>query len=129
MYKYVLNSVIKISTMFVKYFEYYTIILREPFFRGHAAYRLHCMLLHLSFFLHFPYLSFPLRLNPLRFQARGRMMGPNLGFLMVALCNRADHIYFHPVICSFFFFSSPNLSGQRLDVCHTSTHGVALVQI
>ena len=28
-----------------------------------------------------------------------------------------------------FFFSSPNLSGQRLDVCHTSTHGVALVRI
>jgi len=27
----------------------------------------------------------------------------------------------------FFFFSSPNLSGRRLDVCHTSTHGVALV--
>jgi len=49
---------------------------------------------------------------------------------MVALCNRADHIYFHPVICSsFFFFSSPNLSGRRLDVCHTSTHGVALMRI
>jgi len=28
-----------------------------------------------------------------------------------------------------FFFSSPNLSGQRLDVYHTSTHGVALVRI
>ena len=28
-----------------------------------------------------------------------------------------------------FFLSSPNLSGRRLDVCHTSTHGVALVQI
>ena len=27
------------------------------------------------------------------------------------------------------FFSSPNLSRCRLDVCHTSTHGVALVQI
>ena len=27
------------------------------------------------------------------------------------------------------FFSSPNLSGRRLDVCHTSTHGVALVRI
>jgi len=23
---------------------------------------------------------------------------------MVALCNRADHIYFHPVVCSSFFF-------------------------
>jgi len=26
-------------------------------------------------------------------------------------------------------FSSPNLSHRRLDVCHTSTHGVALVRI
>jgi len=30
---------------------------------------------------------------------------------------------------SSFFFSSPNLSRQRLDVYHTSTHGVALVRI
>jgi len=28
-----------------------------------------------------------------------------------------------------FFFSWPNLSGRRLDVYHTSTHGVALVRI
>jgi len=28
-----------------------------------------------------------------------------------------------------FFYSSPNLSGHRLDVYHTSTHGVALVRI
>jgi len=48
---------------------------------------------------------------------------------MAALWNRADHIYFHAVVCSFFFFSSPNLSRSRLDVCHTSTHGVALVRI
>jgi len=27
------------------------------------------------------------------------------------------------------FFSSPNLSGHRVDVYHTSTHGVALVRI
>jgi len=34
-------------------------------------------------------------------------------------------------LLSFFllFFSSPNLSSRRLDVYHTSTHGVALVQI
>jgi len=38
MYKYVLNSVVKISVMFAKYFEYYTIILRGVFFRGHAVY-------------------------------------------------------------------------------------------
>jgi len=34
--------------------------------------------------------------------------------------------------CGFFLslsFSLPNLSGHRLDVYHTSTHGVALVQI
>ena len=30
---------------------------------------------------------------------------------------------------SSFFFSSPNLSGRRLDVYHTLTHGVALVRI
>jgi len=29
----------------------------------------------------------------------------------------------------FFFFSSPNLSCCILDVCHTSTHAVALVRI
>jgi len=56
-----------------------------------------------------------------------------LYFFMVALCNRADHIYFHPVVSfhllSSSFFSSPNLSGRRLDVYHTSTHGVALVRI
>jgi len=32
MYKYVLNSVVKISMMFAKYFEYYAIILGGPFF-------------------------------------------------------------------------------------------------
>jgi len=30
---------------------------------------------------------------------------------------------------SSFFISSPNLSRRRLDVCHTSTRGVALVRI
>ena len=64
---------------------------------------------------------------------------------MVALCNRADHyIYGRPIalwnradhyifmlflLLSSFFISSPNLSGERLDVYHTSTHGVALVRI
>jgi len=55
--------------------------------------------------------------------------------IMAALCNRGAIIF---LPCSFFlllllsssfFFSSPNLSGRRLDVCHTSTHGVALVRI
>jgi len=30
---------------------------------------------------------------------------------------------------SFFLLFFPNLSGRRLDVYHTSTHGVALVRI
>jgi len=33
----VLNSVVDISVMFAKYFEYYSIILRRAFFRGHAV--------------------------------------------------------------------------------------------
>jgi len=33
------------------------------------------------------------------------------------------------ILFFFFFFSSPNLSGRRVDVYHTSTHGVALVRI
>ena len=55
-----------------------------------------------------------------------------LGLVMAALCNRGAIIF---LPCSFFllssssFFSSPNLSGRRSDVCHTSTHGVALVRI
>jgi len=27
-----------------------------------------------------------------------------VSLFMVALCNRVDHIYFHPVVSSFFFF-------------------------
>ena len=37
MYKYVLNSVVKIPMMFAKYFKYYTIILRVTVFRGHTV--------------------------------------------------------------------------------------------
>ena len=48
--------------------------------------------------------------------------------IMVALWNRADH-YIFILFLSFVFISSSNLSGRRLDVYHTSTHGVALVQI
>ena len=47
---------------------------------------------------------------------------------MAALCNRAGHYIFALWFLSssiFFFFSSRNLSGRRLDLCHTSTHGVA----
>jgi len=43
-------------------------------------------------------------------------------------------LYLCPVVSFFLlssssFFPSPNLSGHRLDVYHTSTHGVALVRI
>ena len=44
-------------------------------------------------------------------------------------CVAGADIIFLP--CSFFlsFFSSPNLSGRRLDVYHTLTYGVAVVRI
>jgi len=52
---------------------------------------------------------------------------------MAAVCNRTGHYIFAMWFLSIdllsFFFSSPNLSGHRLDVYHTSTHGVALVRI
>ena len=51
---------------------------------------------------------------------------------MVALCNRADHYIFALWFLSFYLlllFFSPNLSGRRVDVYHTSIHDVALVQI
>jgi len=48
--------------------------------------------------------------------------------IMVALCNRADHYIFALWFLS-SFFSLPNLSSRKLDVYHTSTHGVALVRI
>jgi len=54
-------------------------------------------------------------------------------FIVAALRNRAGHYIFSLWFLSFFllsfFFSSPNLSGRSMDVCHTSTHGVALVRI
>jgi len=49
--------------------------------------------------------------------------------IMAALYNRADHFIVAMVSSFFFLFSSPNLSGRRLDVYHTSIHDVALVQI
>ena len=52
---------------------------------------------------------------------------------MVALCNRETiyifMLWFVLLSSSFFFFSSPNLSGRRLNVHHTLAHGVALVRI
>jgi len=50
---------------------------------------------------------------------------------MAALCNRGGHYIFALWFLSyfFFFFSWPNRSIRRLNVYHTSTHGVALVRI
>jgi len=59
----------------------------------------------------------------------------SMALIMAALCNRGAIIFlacdfYLSIFLSFFlFFSSPNLSGRRSDVCHTSTHGVALVRI
>jgi len=50
-----------------------------------------------------------------------------LAFLWPPCIAGCGHIYFRPV--SFCLFSSPNLSGSRLDVYHTSTHDVVLVRI
>jgi len=48
---------------------------------------------------------------------------------MVALWNRADHYIFALwFLSSIFFLSSPNISGRRLDVYHTSTHDVGICE-
>jgi len=60
-------------------------------------------------------------------QAANQSYGEASLLFMVALWNRADHYIFIVFLSS--FFSSPNLSGWRLDVYHTSAHGVALVRI
>ena len=53
-------------------------------------------------------------------------------FLMAALCNGGHYIFAVLFLSSIYLllcFSSPNLSGRRLDVYHTLTNGVALVRI
>ena len=70
------------------------------------------------------------RIDPLCFQSTCRRRRLDLALVfMVSLWNRADHYIFALwfLLCS-SFFSSPNLSRRRLDVCHTSTDSVALVQ-
>jgi len=57
-----------------------------------------------------------------------------VGLFMAALRSRCVHyifaLWFLSIFLSFYlFYSSPNLSRRRLDVYHTSTHGVALVRI
>jgi len=66
-------------------------------------------------------------------------MEPRLyDYFIHTCCTNSRHVanygplYFCHVVSSSFFlllFSSPNLSRRRLDVCHTSKHGVALVRI
>jgi len=46
--------------------------------------------------------------------------------VMAAVCSRCGQYIF--VLLLSFFFSSPNLNRRRLDLYHTSTHGVALVR-
>jgi len=49
-------------------------------------------------------------------------------FFMVALWNRETiYIFMLWFVLLLSFFSSPNLSSRRLDVYHTSAHGVVLV--
>jgi len=52
-----------------------------------------------------------------------------VNIIMAALWNRASHYTCIFMLWFVSFFSSPTLSSRRLDVYHTSTHGVALVQI
>jgi len=49
---------------------------------------------------------------------------------MAALRSRCGHYIFALWFLSFYlFYSTPNLSGRRLDVYHTTTHDVVLVRI
>ena len=50
-------------------------------------------------------------------------------FVMAALCNGGDYIFARGFYLLLSLFSLPNLSSHRLDVYHTSAHGVALVRI
>jgi len=48
---------------------------------------------------------------------------------MVALCNRAHHIYFHPVVSFYLLSFYPRLFSAAAHWMSASTHGVALVRI
>jgi len=48
---------------------------------------------------------------------------------MAALRSRCGQYIFALWFALPYFFSSPNLSGRRVDVYHISTHRVALVRI
>jgi len=66
--------------------------------------------------------------NPVRVESRrpyGVKTNPGYGRPM----EYGRPLYFCLVVSFYLLFSSPNLSGRRLDVDHTSPHGVALVRI
>ena len=71
------------------------------------------------------------RLYVLNLRRSGNPVKCRVYLWSLALCSRADHhifmLWFVLLLSS--FFSSANLSRRRLDVCHTCTHGVALVRI
>ena len=50
-----------------------------------------------------------------------------LSFYGALQCRCGHYIFILWFLLVSFFFSSPNLSGRRLDVYDTSTHGVAVV--
>jgi len=55
MYKYALNFVVKISVMFAKYFKYYTIILKGPFFLWTCMFDVSTVLLQKAFEMTSPF--------------------------------------------------------------------------
>ena len=59
------------------------------------------------------------------------VMPEPVSVIMAALCSRCGHYIFAPwfLLSIFLLFFSPNLSGGRVYVYHTPTHGVALVRI
>jgi len=74
------------------------------------------------------YLSFYTALWFIITKTTARTLQLLLLLIMATLRNRAGHYIFALwFLSSFYLFSSPNLSGRRLDVYHTSTHSVALV--
>jgi len=75
--------------------------------------------------VHLPFAS----ANKQAFYLNAFVFALTTAFIMVAVWNRADHYIFILWFFLSFFFSSPNLSGRRLDVYSTSTHGVDLVRI
>ena len=57
----------------------------------------------------------------------GRPSGWALAHILVSFCFPRLYIFVLWFLLLLVVLSWPNLSGRRLDVCHTSTHGVPLV--